>query len=57
MSASTVCSLENVVFQAMYFQRLQPMGKSKQLQQRLQEEERLRHLAQITADQYQHLNG
>ena len=56
VAASRVRSLQNVVFQPMSFQRLQSIGKSKQLQQRLQEEERLRYLAQITAEQYQHLN-
>ncbi|XP_078371416.1 ATP-dependent DNA helicase Pif1-like [Oculina patagonica] len=56
VAASRVRSLQNVVFQPMSFQRLQSIGKSKQLQQRLHEEERLRHLAQITAEQYQHLN-
>ena len=37
----------------MAFQRLQLIGKSKQLQERLREEERLRNLAQITVLQYQ----
>ena len=37
----------------MAFRRLQLIGKSKQLQERLREEERLRNLAQITALQYQ----
>ena len=47
-------SLENVVLQPLSFQRLQVIGKSKQLHQRLREEERLQQLAEITARQYQH---
>ena len=53
---SRVRSLQNVVLQPMAFQRLQLIGKSKQLQERLREEERFRNLTQITALQYpQHL--
>ena len=51
---SRVRSLDNVVLQPLSFQRLQMISKSKQLQQRLREEERLQQLAEISARQYQH---
>lgn len=51
---SRVRSLQNLVLQPMLFQRLQTIGKSKQLQERLREEERLRNLAQVTALRYEH---
>ena len=56
VALSRVHSLDNVVLQPLSFQRLQVIhvGKSKQLQQRLREEERLQQLAEITARQYQH---
>ena len=54
VALSRVRSLDNVVLQPLSFQRLQVIGKSKQLQQRLREEERLQQLAEITARQYQH---
>ena len=54
MALSRARSLDNVVLQPLSFQRLQVIGKSKQLQQRLREEERLQQLAEITARQYLH---
>ena len=54
VALSRVRSLDNVVLQPLSFQILQVIGKSKQLQQRLREEERLQQLAEITARQYQH---
>ena len=53
VALSRVRSLQNVVLQPIAFQRLQLVGKSKQIQERLREEERLRNLAQSTALQYQ----
>ena len=53
VALSRVCSLDNVVLQPLSFQRLQAIAKSKQLQRRLREEERLQQLADITARQYQ----
>ena len=53
VALSRVRSLDNVVLQPLSFQRLQAIAKSKQLQQRLREEERLQQLADITARQYQ----
>ena len=50
-----ICSLQNVVLQPISFQRLESIGKSKRLQERLQEERRLRNLAEVTAVRYQHL--
>ena len=55
VAVSRVRSLQNLVLQPVSFQRLQALGKSKQLQERLREEERLRDLAQVTALQYEHL--
>ena len=56
VAVSRVRSLQNLVLQPVSFQRLQALGKSKQLQERLrEEEERLRDLAQVTALQYEHL--
>ena len=52
VAISRVRSLQNVVLQPMSFQRLQSIGKGKQLQERLREEKRLRNLAQITALRY-----
>lgn len=48
MSPSGVRSLQNVVLQPISFQRLESIGKSKRLQERLQEERRLRNLAEVT---------
>ena len=53
VALSRVRSLDDVVLQPLSFQRLQMIGKSKQLQQRLREEQRLQQLAEITAHQYQ----
>ena len=53
VALSRVRSLDNIVAQPLSFQRLQVIGKCKQLQQRLREEERLQHLAEIAAHQYQ----
>ena len=50
-----VRSLQNVVLQPISFQRLESIGKSKRLQERLQEEHRLRNLAEVTVVRYQHL--
>ena len=55
VAISRVRSLQNLVLQPMSFQRLQAMGKSKQLQERLREEERLGNLAEVTALRYAHL--
>ena len=55
VAISRVRSLQNLVLQPMSFQRLQAIGKNKQLQERLREEERLRNLAEVTALRYQHL--
>lgn len=55
VTISRVRSLENLVVQPMSFQRLQAIGKSKQLQERLREEERLRNLAEVTSLRYAHL--
>ena len=52
---SRVHSLQHLVLQPMSFKRLQAIGKSKHLQERLREEERLRNLAQVTALRYEHL--
>lgn len=52
---SGVRSLQNVVLQPISFQRLESIGKSKRLQERLQEEGRLRNLAEVTVVRYQHL--
>ena len=52
---SRVRSLQHLVLQPMSFKRLQAIGKSKHLQERLREEERLRNLAQVTALRYEHL--
>ena len=54
VALSRVRSLDNVVLQPLSFQRLQAIAKSKQLQQRLREEERLQQLADIIARQHQH---
>ena len=54
-AVSRVRSLQNLVLQPVSFQRLQALGKSKQVQERLREEERLRNLAEVTAHQYEHL--
>ena len=55
MSPSGVRSLQNVVLQPISFQRLESIGKSKRLQERLQEERRLRNLVEVTVVRYQHL--
>ena len=55
VAISRVPSLQNLVLQPMSFQRLQAIGKSKQLQERLREEERSRNLAEVTALRYEHL--
>ena len=55
VAISRVRSLQNLVLQPMSFQRLQSIGKSKQLQERLREGERLRNVAEVTALQYEHL--
>ena len=55
VGVSRVRSLQNLVLQPVSFQRLQAIGKSKQLQERLREEKRLRNLAEVTALQYEHL--
>ena len=47
VAISSMRSLQNLVLQPMSFQRLQAIGKSKQLQERLREEERLRNLAEV----------
>ena len=57
VAISRVRSLQNLVLQPMSFQRLQAIGKGKQLQERLREEERLRNLAQVTALRYEHLQS
>ena len=55
VAISRVRSLQNLVLQPMLFQRLQAIGKSKQLRERLREEERLRNLAEVTALRCEHL--
>ena len=55
VAISRVRSLQNLVLQPMSFQRLQAIGKSKHLRERLREEERLRNLAQVIALRYEHL--
>ena len=55
VALSRVRSLQNLVLQPLSFQRLQAIGKSKQLQERLREEERLRNLAEVTALRYKYL--
>ena len=54
VALSRVRCLDNVVLQPLSFQRLQAIAKSKQLQQRLREEERLQQLADNTTCQHQH---
>ena len=56
VAISRVRSLQNLVLQPVSFQRLEAIGKSKQLQERLREEERLRNLAKVTTLHYEHLN-
>ena len=53
VATSRVRSLQHVVFQPMSLQRLQALGKCKQLQERLTEEQRLGDLAENTARRYQ----
>ena len=55
VAISSVRSLQNLVLQPMSLQRLQAIGKSKQLQERLREEERLKNLAEVTALRCAHL--
>jgi len=55
VALSRVRSLQNLVLQPLSFQRLQAIGKSKQLQERRREEQRLRNLAEATALRYEHL--
>ena len=55
VAISSVRSLQNLVLQPMSLQRLQAIGKSKQLQERLREEERLKNLAEVTALRCVHL--
>ena len=52
---SRVRSLQNLLLQPLSFQRLQAIGKSKQLQERLRKEQRLRNLSEATALRYEHL--
>ena len=50
-----VRSLQNLVLQPISFQRLELIGKSTRLQERLQEEQKLRYLAEVTAVRYEQL--
>ena len=52
IALSRVRSLQNVMLQPIAFQRLHFIGKTKQIQERIREEERLINLAQIAALQY-----
>ena len=55
VAISSVRSLQNLVLQPMSPQILQAIGKSKQLQERLREEERLKNLAEVIALRCAHL--
>lgn len=57
VAISRVRSLQNLVLQPVSFQRLEAIGKRKQLQERLREEERLRNLAKVTTLHYEHLKS